>query len=206
MIFMRETPPQMEPHIERIFAGEYHPGKSLKAPSCFTPRRILDIGANIGGFSVWAGIEWPDVEIFAYEPEPENARLFLHNTHRFSNIHFQRCAITCSDKPEVALWLCGTNCGMHRLKQISHAPFLLVPTRHPALLPDADFVKVDTEGSEVEILTGYLSSRFLFAYPEVIAYEAHSREDQEKLDIYLKPNYKEIKTNQSTHIYRRRNV
>jgi FkbM family methyltransferase len=34
----------------------------------FTPRTILDVGANIGMLSLWAGANYPDAEIHAYEP------------------------------------------------------------------------------------------------------------------------------------------
>src|SRR4051794_21989368 len=51
------------------------------------PLRILDIGANIGLFGIWALGRWPHAEIDAYEPEPRNAAL-----HRATIAHNDRAA------------------------------------------------------------------------------------------------------------------
>jgi FkbM family methyltransferase len=40
---------------------------------------VIDIGANIGVFSAFAALHARDVEVFAYEPSPENASLLRTN-------------------------------------------------------------------------------------------------------------------------------
>lgn len=39
------------------------------------PLRVIDLGANIGLFSLWAMNRWHVRELIAYEPDPDNARM-----------------------------------------------------------------------------------------------------------------------------------
>jgi FkbM family methyltransferase len=43
------------------------------------PRLIMDLGANIGSFSVWAARRWPTAKILAVEMESENFSLLQEN-------------------------------------------------------------------------------------------------------------------------------
>jgi len=42
-------------------------------------KTVLDIGALIGSFSLWAHEKWPKAEIFAFEPDPESYEFLLKN-------------------------------------------------------------------------------------------------------------------------------
>lgn len=44
-------------------------------PENFQPRIIFDIGANIGAASVYLSRKYPDVEVYAFEPVPDNFEL-----------------------------------------------------------------------------------------------------------------------------------
>lgn len=60
---------------ELFLGGEYEPPPDL-VPRLAEVRRILDVGGNIGMFSNWAHARWPEAEITAFEPAPENATVF----------------------------------------------------------------------------------------------------------------------------------
>ena len=47
-----KCPPNMVPHIRKLFEGEYDVPYNKERPV------ILDIGANIGGFAAWATQRW----------------------------------------------------------------------------------------------------------------------------------------------------
>ena len=50
------------------------------------PRVIFDLGANIGGASVYFAQRWPRAQIFAFEPNPQIFERLLKNTTRYPNI------------------------------------------------------------------------------------------------------------------------
>lgn len=52
----------------------------------FTPRVILDGGANVGYSSLFFAQRFPHALIIAVEPEPDNFRLLAHNTASYSNV------------------------------------------------------------------------------------------------------------------------
>jgi FkbM family methyltransferase len=49
---------------------------------------IVDIGANVGVFSLWAASIWPNAKVFAVEPSPQMFRYLEHNvaTSRLKNV------------------------------------------------------------------------------------------------------------------------
>jgi tRNA1(Val) A37 N6-methylase TrmN6 len=84
-----EVPAEMTDAIAHVLAGEYDYGFSGRGLT------VLDIGANVGAFSIWADMRWPGSTIYAYEPHPgtfamleRNLRGALqHNRLQFRRIH-----------------------------------------------------------------------------------------------------------------------
>ena len=56
----------------------------LKLP--FTPKTIIDGGANIGLTSIYLASRFPQAEIVSIEPDSENFKLLSDNTSRYPNI------------------------------------------------------------------------------------------------------------------------
>ncbi len=50
------------------------------------PTRIYDVGAEIGAFSLFAAKRWPQANIFAFEPDPENFKLLQRNVGNIPTI------------------------------------------------------------------------------------------------------------------------
>lgn len=122
-------------------------------------RVVVDIGANIGAFSVLARTLWPKARIVAYEPEPENFALLERNTARLEverhrqAVGAERGTLTlsawdglthvCDDGP-----VCRSSiCQGRRFTAES-------VTLADALPEDTDVLKVDTEGGEFAIFAG----------------------------------------------------
>jgi methylase of polypeptide subunit release factors len=79
--------------VREVLAGEYesgHVGEQL---------RVLDIGANVGAFSIWAAHRWPGSTIQAYEPNPSTFALLQTNTRRYPMIRCHNAAVYPSPGP-----------------------------------------------------------------------------------------------------------
>lgn len=62
-------------------------------PAIDQPKRILDVGGNIGQFSRTAHYLWPDAEIDVFEPNPDAFALLQKNTAGISQITCHNMAI-----------------------------------------------------------------------------------------------------------------
>jgi len=60
-------------------------------------RSIIDVGANVGAFSVMCANYWPDATIYAVEPHPESVKLLRHNIQPYPNIVAVEAALGTED-------------------------------------------------------------------------------------------------------------
>jgi len=182
-------PHDMISHIGKIFQGEYNIGYNKQNPV------ILDIGANIGGFAVWASYKWPNSQIHCYEPIQNNFNILKVNTEYNKNIFIYNVAIGEQD---------GKRQMYHGKNNIGEASFIKgeeqqehgeeVSVISASTLLNADIVKIDTEGAEVEILSN------LKIKPDVFLIEYHSSENRRAIDKILK-NYILLESSMRSYNY-----
>ena len=139
------------------------------------PATILDIGANIGAFSFRAARRWPAAKIIAIEPVRENYRQLFDNLQldKPSNVTLWTMAVRSFGglaPIRVTVKDHGVTSGFHRLEADQFERE--VPCLDAAELPPADFIKLDTEGCEVEIL-----SRLKLADTKALVCEYHRTAD-----------------------------
>lgn len=118
----------------------------------FAPHTVVDIGANIGLFSLWVRHHFPVSQIYSYEPNP---RIFPITVHNLS-------------QPGIHVFNCGVGRQSGRARMIDESDSRLASTESApdgeielqsfeAVLREAkgsiDLLKLDCEGAEWDILS-----------------------------------------------------
>jgi FkbM family methyltransferase len=178
-----KCPRSMRPHIESIWRGEYDvPYKNLRPT-------ILDVGANVGGFAVWAATRWPNCKIFCYEPLPDNFGLLktnvelLRNTGITNQIEIHNFAI--GNPSRTKMFLGRNNPGEASFFDLGEQQkkTIEVTTQSPTIMPRAHILKLDAEGTEIEILSALDSIDY-----DIVILEYHSENHRRQADVILR-NY-----------------
>jgi FkbM family methyltransferase len=178
-----KCPPAMKPHLDMISRGEYDIPYNHPRPV------VLDVGANIGGFAIWAIRRWPSCEIHCYEPLPQNFEVLKTNIEILKNagitnqININNCAI--GDPRHSRIFLGRNNCGEASFFDLGEQTTVSVEvvTHGSGILPRAQILKMDTEGCEIEILSGLPTINF-----DAIMLEYHSEKNRRDIDSLLQ-NY-----------------
>ena len=161
----------MERAVTSIFNGEYDVDYKNPKPV------ILDIGANIGGFTVWANSRWPNATLHCYEPVKNIFEWLKSNTADMPNVIAQNVAVgEISEERQLYYGMSAmSGCGslINGRKQLDVGELVWVIPANS--LPEADIVKIDTEGWEVQILSGITFK------PDVYLIEYHSSADREEI-------------------------
>ena len=173
-----ECPVAMIPHVKQVLADEYDLPNYRKVDPI-----ILDIGANVGAFAIWALMKWPKATIYCYEPNPDNFAYLeknLKNIHPDKTYHLFNKAV--GDPYKTKLYLGKHNCGECSLYDVGEQQesYLDIITLHPSELPVANVLKMDTEGSELDILTRLDVNAY-----DAITLEFHSESDRRQIDKLL---------------------
>jgi FkbM family methyltransferase len=163
---------------------------------------LFDIGAHVGYFSaIGAVINDESAEIYAFEPRPMNIRFFKKHVkaNNFKNITLFEVAVGETDE-EVHFDVnhgsatgCVSSNGKFCVKQVSIDRMI-----RDKILPVPDFIKIDVEGGEIEVLKG-LKNVITSARPRLIVAthnpECHKfvvdflLQNKYSIDI-LKPDFK----------------
>ncbi len=119
------------------------------------PKRIIDLGANIGVYSIVVAKMFPDATVFSLEPERKNFETLKRNVEMSGakNIVLVNKAVA-ARSGTATLHLSVDNNGAHNLYRVMNEEkeetqvVATAPLRE--FLP-ADVIKVDIEGAEYEI-------------------------------------------------------
>ena len=156
---------------------------------------ILDIGANIGAASVYLSHKFPDARIYAFEPVPSNYLLLQRNVAPLANVIPINKALgsrngtlemfhsdSDSNLGGYSFHPVGSNQGKRINVEIRDAGAMMKELG----LASADVIKIDTEGSEYEIITRM--GRDFLADVQWIYGELHGNRDFELL-AYLSDQF-----------------
>lgn len=149
---------------------------------------IVDVGGNIGSFSLYARHWNKDCKIHVFEPNPQVFPLLEHNTKGIGNITLNKVALGDKDG-EINLYQHPGNTGCtsttfqhEKAEKVS----VEVQTSGKALealgVKKINVLKIDTEGAEVGILKGM---QHLLPNTDIIMLEYHSEKDRREIDAAL---------------------
>jgi len=130
-------------------------------------RTIVDIGANMGSFAVYAAQSRPDARIFCYEPEQQNFRLLKQNIqinglegrvsvfHCAVASHNGRRQLAVGESPVNSFHIFSDDVG-HQMVDCTTLRNILADQGLEAI----DLLKINCEGAEYEILEGCSETDF----------------------------------------------
>ncbi len=185
------VPEQMHWAIKDVLEGEYEAGYDGVGLD------ILDVGANVGSFALWATARWPGSIVTSFEPHPETFEFLKRNTHLRRDIVainaalFPGAAKTGSFKSRYA------GDGESGLAFYANDTFVdeaLVQTYEvaiidPSSLPSPDIVKIDIEGGEGDVLDHIDLTR-----TSLVLLEYQNRKNRMQLEARLDGDFELVET------------
>jgi len=122
-------------------------------------RTIFDIGANIGNHTLFFASNSPDAEIYSFEPMPVNYKLLetnIEDNQLNDRVHLYNKAVG-SKKDNLRMKInLKNNYGTAKITDETGSDIVNVEVVKidDLDLPVPDFIKIDTEGFEVQVLEG----------------------------------------------------
>jgi FkbM family methyltransferase len=133
--------------------GEMSQYKSLP----FEGSRVLDVGANIGAFTIYA-LKHGAMHVTALEPEKDNFEILSLNTISSHKVELLNVAVAKSDGTASLYLNAGKNAASHTLvKKRGRNEVTVATVSLSSLFAKGGFsvVKIDIEGYEMELLESF---------------------------------------------------
>ena len=166
----------------------------------FYPKVIYDLGANVGISSLFFASLYPKASIYGFEPLPENLEVCLLNYRGIGN-QSQVFPWAIGSKTGQATFDCKNDSRGGRLETAHHDPNLrttlqiqvkiisVVDLIEHEGLPAPDFLKIDVEGAELDVLEGIKDYAHLVG---LIYLETHGENIRHDCILWLKRHNFEI--------------
>lgn len=150
---------------------------------------VIDVGAHIGAFSVLAGKIAH--KVVAFEPDPKNYQMFKKNIelNKLTNVYIFEMAVCGHSGYRSMYFYIDKSTGSHSLYDVGATNVVKKRVQTIAIddimkkegLPRVDFLKLDCEGAEHDILRNM--SPVTAAKVSCIAMETHGLKGESSMDI-----------------------
>jgi FkbM family methyltransferase len=164
--------------------GEY------QMPDAFSADVIFDIGANIGTTARYFARQFPKATIYCFEPVSENFLMLQENTKSYPNIRIFNFGLG-SKTESIEIFHSDNDSNFGGFSRFAagsdlekSSPVKIVSCNDffaQEQVKPIDFIKIDTEGAEYDILTAMPLGRLMSA--KWIVGELHDQNDFKLLDF-----------------------
>ncbi|MGL4441532.1 MAG: FkbM family methyltransferase [Bosea sp. (in: a-proteobacteria)] len=185
------VPEQMHWAIKDVLEGEYEAGYDGVGLD------ILDVGANVGSFALWATARWPGSVVTSYEPHPGTFEFLKRNTHLRRDIKPVNAALFPGGLKTATFMSRFAGDGESGLAAYAGDTFVVgaqvqsyeVMVVDPASLPSPDIVKIDIEGGEGDVLDHVDLSK-----TSLVLLEYQNRKNRLQLEERLRSDFELVNT------------
>jgi FkbM family methyltransferase len=151
-------------------AYEPSPAAAARVAALGRPPRILDLGANIGMFSVWASRRWPGAHLTAVEPLPRNVAALTRNLEAAVPAGTYEVVAAAATTHDGELTFGGSE-DFSQGRIVEGGDGITVAARDLFdLAADVDLLKIDIEGAEWPVAA---DPRFIALRAPVVMFEYH---------------------------------
>lgn len=147
---------------------------------------VIDAGAQIGSFTVRASqMVGESGRVYAFEPAAHSYAYLLMNTEKLKNVQIFQKPLWSSKTDGVSFFYNPKQYSVTRLNLEQKITLDNIPTTtlDDEIAGKVDFMKIDVEGSEFEVLKG--AKRILETYHPFIAMEIHTWELVKDIETLL---------------------
>jgi FkbM family methyltransferase len=161
-----------------------------------TPLTIVDIGANIGFFALYAAKCWPGADVMAYEPAPDNQGWLKNNIERSGATRVKVCPYAVADTTGRKTLHLKQESGWHSFwddgsQRTADVETLTLDAICESAAGRIDLLKMDCEGGEYQALRD--KEALLASSVRYIAMEYHERKGEgvdELLEILTRAGFR----------------
>lgn len=185
------VPDEMHWAINDVLQGEYEAGYDGIGLD------ILDVGANVGSFALWATARWPGSVVTSYEPHPGTFEFLKRNTHQRRDINPVNAALFPGGIKTAMFMSRFAGDGESGLAAYAGDTFVSgaqvqsyeVAVVDPASIASPDIVKIDIEGGEGDVLDHIDLSK-----TSLVLLEYQNRKNRIQLEARLKDQFELVNT------------
>jgi len=116
------------------------------------PQTIVDVGANVGLFSVWARANFPKSVIHSYEPNPAIQSFLAANCAEISAFMFEEAVAACDGSVALKVRPGGSVGGRCALEEVGPISVTSLRNAVARIGGTCDLLKLDCEGAEWDML------------------------------------------------------
>lgn len=181
-----DVPAPLVKEFEAILRGQEY---GTMTAGSYDPGVVVDVGANVGAYTLYARLTYPKAAIVAYEPVTSNYRLLQANMAPLEGVTLHQAAL--AERAGTAFCyygnICRGACGLYQgYDQLAQGEEVEVRdvAAELAAFPAIGILKIDTEGSERPILERLAEAGRL---PDIdfVLLEYHSEDDRLAIDRLL---------------------
>jgi len=120
----------------------------------FSPATVIDVGANVGEWTRMCRRLWPTASVLMIEPLPECQAPLARLAAELPGVRYQRALLGANPSASVPFHRCDTASSVLPEYEAEHPTIDMPMTRLDDCSADAQLLKIDVQGYELEILKG----------------------------------------------------